>query len=77
MLKIILSVNENVIITLQNFAGTLLGLCGMLLYYRFFHPAGPIKPFVGQSVDFVVDPDIKHSPDFVIHDARYSFELIL
>ena len=48
----------------------MIGLGGMVLYYRFFHPAGPIKPFVGQSVDFNLDPDCKLSPDFVIHDAR-------
>ncbi len=57
--------------------GTALGLTGMLLYYRFFHPAGPIKPFIGESVDFSIDPDIKQSPDFVIHDARYQFQVSL
>ena len=56
--------------TIHIILGTVLGLSGMLLYYRFFHPAGPIKPFIGESVDFSIDPDIKHSPDFVIHDAR-------
>jgi hypothetical protein len=44
----------------------------MLLYYRFFHPAGPIKPFIGESVDFQLDPECKLSPDFVIHDARFE-----
>jgi hypothetical protein len=44
----------------------------MLLYYRFFHPAGPIRPCIGESVDFEVDPNLKRSPDFVIHDARYD-----
>lgn len=35
--------------------GTFLGLSGMLLYYRFFHPAGPIRPCVGESVNFDSD----------------------
>ena len=28
-----------------------MGLSAMMLYYRFFHPAGPINPCVGESVD--------------------------
>ncbi len=60
--------------TVPLLSGTILGLCSMLLYYRFFHPTGPINPFVGESVDFVVDPDVERSPDFVIHDARYSIK---
>lgn len=31
-----------------------IGLTSMLLYYRFFHPAGPIRPCIGDSVDFKV-----------------------
>jgi len=48
--------------------GTLIGLVSMLLYYRYFHPAGPIKPYIGESVDFSYDPELKVSPDFVTYD---------
>ena len=27
----------------------------MMIYYRFFHPAGPIRPCIGDSVDFESD----------------------
>ena len=39
------------------FIGTVMGLCAMILYYRFFHPAGPINPCVGESVDLKYDVD--------------------
>ena len=32
-----------------------MGLGAMMLYYRFFHPAGPINPCVGESVDLKYD----------------------
>lgn len=32
-----------------------IGLTSMLIYYRFFHPAGPIRPCIGDSVDFKED----------------------
>ena len=34
-----------------------MGLGAMILYYRFFHPAGPINPCVGESVDLKYDID--------------------
>ena len=34
-----------------------MGLSAMMLYYRFFHPAGPINPCVGESVDLKYDFD--------------------
>ena len=44
------------------FVGTVMGLCAMILYYRFFHPAGPINPCVGESVDLKYDID---SPNII------------
>ena len=63
------------------YVGTTIGLSCMMIYYRFFHPAGPIRPCVGQSVDFKNDlsdfnvkPADKTTPDFVIEfeDANQS-----
>ena len=55
------------------------------LFFRFFHPAGPIRPCVGDSVDFESDlEELKragklsppqsdsNSPDFVITDENSS-----
>ena len=50
-----------------------IGLSSMLIYYRFFHPAGPIRLCVGASVDFQKDLEElqeqkkqNHSPDFQV-----------
>ena len=43
-------------------AGTFLGLSAMVLYYRFFHPAGPIRLCVGESVDFKSDVEAVSKP---------------
>ena len=61
-------------------------------FHRFFHPAGPIRPCVGDSVDFESDleelkragkltPQQKHdsslAPDFVITDENNSSSPVL
>ena len=53
-------------------AGTAVGLCSMVLYYRFYHPAGPINP---GAKDILEDKDsgVKGS-DFVIKDSTYVEE---
>ena len=53
-------------------ASMVVGLTSMLIYYRFFHPAGPIRLCVGASVDFQKDlaelqvQQNKTSPDFQV-----------
>ena len=54
--------------------GTAVGLCSMVLYYRFYHPAGPILPC---GADLEEKPKLNNSkgsegPDFVIENATYS-----
>ena len=56
--------------------GTAVGLCSMVLYYRFYHPAGPILPC---SPDLEEKPESNNSegsegPDFVIKNATYVEE---
>ena len=55
-------------------AGTAVGLCSMVLYYRFYHPAGPIIP---GSKDILSEGDnvsSEHENDFVIKDTTYVEE---
>ena len=63
-------------------ASMFVGLASMMVYYRFFHPAGPIRPCYGDSVDFQQDLEelkkagklspqqqvASSSPDFVVYD---------
>ncbi len=61
-----------------------IGLVSMLVYYRFFHPAGPIRPCMRQSVDFQEDidelkrnsekPQGQSSPDFVVYSTSGDVE---
>jgi len=56
--------------------GTAVGLCSMVLYYRFYHPAGPILPC---SADLEEKSESNNSggsegPDFVIKNATYVEE---
>ena len=58
----------------------IVGLSSMLIYYRFFHPAGPIKfKNVRKSVDFEQDlAELRKqnenkksgSPDFVVYATQ-------
>ena len=52
---------------------SVIGLSCMLIYYRFFHPTGPIRLCVRRSVDFKIDIEhregrrrVDESPDFEI-----------
>ena len=67
--------------------GTAAGLTSMLLYYRFYHPAGPILPCVGPSEDKAIVTETVNTgsstadreaatkpPDFVIKNATYVEE---
>ena len=60
-------------------AGTAVGLSSMVLYYRFFHPAGPILPCVGQEEEEeeIGSKEISlevGGSDFVIKNATYIEE---
>ena len=56
-----------------------IGLSSMLIYYRFFHPAGPIRLCAGASVDFQKDIEelqrnekAQNSPDFQVISEENS-----
>ena len=51
--------------------GTAVGLCSMVMYYRFHHPAGPILPCGKDSEDKLEQSRTSEGPDFVIKDATY------
>ena len=52
-------------------AGMAFGLCSMVLYYRFYHPAGPILPCGKEVEDKMDQTQASEGPDFVIKDATY------
>ena len=51
-------------------AGTAIGLCSMVLYYRFYHPAGPIIP----GTKDILGDNVEKGGDFVIKDVTYVEE---
>ncbi|TRY61950.1 hypothetical protein TCAL_08880 [Tigriopus californicus] len=60
--------------------GTLVGLIAMLLYYRYFHPVGPIRPCGGLPPPLALDVEKSHAefrnstssgPDFTIDDSLH------
>ena len=56
--------------------GTAVGLCSMVLYYRFYHPAGPIYPCGETALDKSNNKDINNETgnDYVIKDSTYVEE---
>ena len=58
--------------------GTAVGLCSMVLYYRFYHPAGPILPCSHEGEEKCAsdrsDGGSEENPDFVIKTATYIEE---
>jgi len=57
--------------------GTLIGLVSMVIYYRFYHPAGPIPPCGLAANSKIKDnnEDGQKSPGFTIEDVTYDNEL--
>ena len=55
--------------------GFVVGLCSMVLYYRFYHPAGPIPCCAHhheeEKTEKVKPNEDSEGPDFVIKDATY------
>ena len=59
--------------------GTAVGLCSMVLYYRFYHPAGPILPCADQDKSQLHDTvddtnNVTGGNDFVIKNSTYVEE---
>ena len=58
--------------------GTAVGLCSMVLYYRFYHPAGPIypgiKPQADQDTNESSDTNNVSGNDYVIKSSTYIEE---
>ena len=48
----------------------------MLLYYRFYHPAGPILP-CGANLEEKAESNNDEAPDFVIKNVTYVEEKVI